>query len=108
MLETGKKVLEENKNEFDPLAEDEEAAMKDIAPYALPKKIKSMRSIDSPLALFERKLRMRKRGDYEVWQTTFRLLEKSSITLYLHSVNDSKRMFRVSSKYGTLSKIQGH
>ena len=62
VLETGKKILEENKDEFDPLAEDE-AAMIDIAPYALPKKIKSIRAIDYPLAHCHRELRMRKRGN---------------------------------------------
>ena len=106
VLETEKKVLEENKDEFDPSEDSvEEAEMQDVVPYELPKKKESMRSVLSPLALFEKKLSKRNRGDFEVWQTTFRLLDKKNITLYLHAVNDSKPVFRVSSKYGTLPKV---
>lgn len=106
MIETHRKILEENEDKFDPYDDASEAVENDIQPYGIPKSKKkmSLRSVHTPLQLFEKELSMKPRGSYKVWTSTFSIAKKLKVTLYLHAVNDSKPVFRLSSKYGALPK----
>ena len=98
--------LEIKEARFDPLAETclEEIA-DNVQPYAKPKsRRKYIRLSKTPLALFEKELSLKPRGEYRVRKSSFWLGNVMKRTLYLHAVNDSKPVFRVSSKYAALSK----
>ena len=95
-IEKHRNFLENKEDKFDPYTDDFENTEEDIKPYAVRKSNKkfSLRSIKTPLQLFEKLQSMKPRGEYQVWKTMFRLEKNSKVTLYLQVVNDSKPDFR--------------
>ena len=70
--------------------------------------------VKSRIQFFEKKLSMKKKGTFKVWETELFLLENLKIKIYLHAVLDSKVLYRVSNRtehhpllqWTSLSKIQ--
>ena len=57
------------------------------------------------MKFFEQQLSLKPKGFYKVWQAIFRLSRTGRETkLFLHAVNDSKPVYRISTKYAGLPK----
>ena len=62
-------------------------------------------SVKTPFQLYEKKLSKKPRGKYEVWKSSIQTTKNFKVDLLLHAINDSKPVFRISSKYGALPKV---
>ena len=85
---------------FDPLVSSESES--DVKPYAEKIKVRKGKKVHSRLQFFEKKLSKKPKGTYKVWALEYRLLDLLRVTIFLHAVNDSKPVFRISNKYAAL------
>ena len=103
LKEQAKLLPQEEEKKFDPLAEP--SSEEEIKPYEKPKVKKSRISVKTPLQLYEKNLSKKPRGKYEVWKSSLLITKNFNVVLYLHAINDSKPVFRISSKYGALPAV---
>jgi len=101
-----KEQVEKTKKNFDPYEDEETDSEEDIKEYAKKPKRETYRSVTTPLKLFEQQLQKKPRGEYSVWETTFEIARNLKVLLYLHAVNDSKPVFRLSTKFAALPKVE--
>ena len=71
--------------------------------YGVEKKKKAP-SIRSRLDFFEKTFVRKKKGTCQVWKTSVESNSELSADLYLHAVNDSKIVFRLTNHYAALPK----
>lgn len=76
---------------FDPLASSDDDT--DSSVY-----VKKLRSVKTPYDYFTKSLSLRPKGTYKVWQTVFNL-GVAKVPIYLHAINDSKPVFRITNRY---------
>ena len=69
-----------------------------------PKMKNPFSTIKSKLQLFEKKLSLEEKGTFKVWKTHFKLFKNRQCNVFLHAVNDSKVVFRVSNRYAGLPR----
>ena len=93
--------------QFDPFADSSSSSEEEkIKPYGIPKRKKTFRSVKTPLKLFEKKLSMSPKGTYKVWKASFNIPVKKKFEVFLHAVNDSKTVFRISTKHAALPAVK--
>ena len=66
---------------------------------------KPFRRLKTRLKIFEKQLSIKNKGSFDVWKTKFQLLENRCVDIYLHAVNDSKVVYRISNKYAAQPRI---
>ena len=49
---------------------------------------------------------MKPKGTYQVWKSDFKIPGKKTFEIYLQAVNDSKPVFRISTKYAALPAVK--
>ena len=100
---------ETNIVKFDQLEPDEEEKAEDdsarIYGEAKKKKIKKSK-VKTRLDYFRNKLVQQSKGTFHVQMTSVQLTEACSTNLYLHAVNDSKVVFRLSNYYAAKPKVR--
>ena len=64
------------------------------------------RGLKSRLDFFERKFKQSKKGTYQLWETNVRLLPAVQVPIYLHAVNDSKPVYRISNRYAAKPSVE--
>ena len=84
---------------FDPLASESES---DPESSAQKRNVRGRKKVLSRLQLFERNLSEKPKGTYKVWASEYRLLDVLRVPIFLHALNDSKPVFRISNKYASL------
>ena len=65
---------------------------------------RKLRRQKSRINFFEKELSLHKKGHFKVWEAELQLLNKRS-KIYLHAVNDSKVVYRMTNRYGALPTI---
>ena len=60
---------------------------------------KSFGRLNSNLKFFEKKMSLDEKGTQRVWKCTVSLLASRKTAIYLHAVNDSKVVYRITNKY---------
>ena len=101
-----KEQVEKTEEKFDPYGDTDSNSEEDVKEYSKKPKRKNYRSVTTPLKLFEQQLQQKPRGEFKVWKTTFTIAGNLRTSLYLHAVNDSKPVFRISTKFAALPKVQ--
>ena len=98
---------DEKKDVFDPYADisSDDSDNKDIKPYCKEKKKLKIGSVKNPLTLFQKELSIKQRGEYRVWVTEFEMPAKRKVSIFLHAINDSKPVFRISTKFAARPKV---
>ena len=76
---------------FDPLASSEDELNNSVD-------VKKLRSVKTPYDYFTKSMSMQPKGSYKVWQTVFDL-GVAKVPIYLHAINDSKPVFRITNRY---------
>ena len=96
-----------DKKKFDQLLSDEEKEEEDDATgiYGVKRKVKK-KKVKTRLEHFSKKLVQQPKGSFHVQKTSVPLTETSSCNLYLHAVNDSKVVFRLSNYYAAQPKVR--
>ena len=67
---------------------------------------KKFRHCKSKVEFFEKGISLEEKGSWKVQQTTFRVLPHRSVNIQLHAINDSKPVYRISSKYAALPLVE--
>ena len=101
-----KKEVDESQHKFDPYEDIRSDSEGEVKEYAKTEKPQSYRSVTTPLKLFETQLQKKPRGGYKVWKRTLQIAGSLKVQLFLHAVNDSKPVFRISSKFLASPKVQ--
>lgn len=85
----------------DLLSDDSSDSEDSTAEYAKEKKKteKKLRRSKSRIQFFEKEFSLKNKGAYQVWKSKLNVLGRK-IPLYLHAVNDSKVVYRISTLYG--------
>ena len=91
-----KKLREEDVK--DPSDTDSTTDVSDYCENVIKKK-KSYRGLKSKQHFFERRLAQKEKGTYQVWKANVKPLPSIQVSLYLHAVNDSKPVYRISNRY---------
>ena len=72
--------------------------------YKKPKK--TYRALKARLHFFAKKLSIRDKGNYTDWRADISPLPNFKIPIFLHAVNDSKPVYRISNKYAVLPRVE--
>ena len=68
-------------------------------------KKKTFSSLKRPLDFFEHSLSLKDKGSYRVWRADIKLLSNLRVPLYLHAVNDSKPVYRITNRFAALPSV---
>ena len=74
--------------------------------YCKKKPKKTFRALKTRFHFFEKKLSIREKGYYTVWRAEISPLPTIKIPIYLHAVNDSKPVYRITNKYAVLPRVE--
>ena len=79
----------------------------DVSDYCKqkPKKM-NLHGLKTQLDFFERSFRKTEKGTYSVWRATAKPLPTVEIPIYLHAVNDSKPVYRITNRYASLPAVK--
>ena len=97
-----KMEVDESEQTFDPYQDIRSDSEEDVKEYAKKENRQSYRSVTTPLKLFPTQLKKKPRGEYKVWKTTLQIAGTLKVPLFLHAVNASKPVFRISTKFAAL------
>ena len=97
-------MKEEKERKFDPLESDSDIS--DYCEEVAKGKKKTFRALKSRLDFFEYKLRSKRKGHFLVWKTSVTPVTGFRVNLFLHAVNDSKPVYRISNKYGAKPSVK--
>ena len=100
-----------NKEIFlDEKRNDRESSDSDIENYCEQEnskmKKRKFNSLKNRLQFFEKHLSLKDKGSFRVWKAVIRPLPHTSIPIYLHAINDSKPVFRITNKYAALPLVK--
>ena len=98
------KHVEEVEEEKDPLDIESSDSEYGHTGYDKPKKKKS-KAFESRLQFFENQLKLEEKGGYRVWQTVLSILGRRKAVIYLHAINDSKPVYRITTRYAALPLV---
>ena len=98
------KHVEEVEEEKDPLDIESSDSEYGHTGYDKPKKKKS-KAFKSRLQFFENQLTLEEKGGYRVWQTVLSILGRRKAVIYLHAINDSKPVYRITTRYAALPLV---
>ena len=77
-----------------------------VEDYYIKKPKETFRALKTRLHFFEKKLSIRDKGNYEIWRADISPLPNYKISIFLHAVNDSKPVYRISNKYAVLPRVE--
>ena len=97
-------LKEGNVDEVDSETESDDSAVGQSDPKR--KVVKLLSRAKTNMDFFEKKISLKPKGSYKVWMTTFQILPERSISLYLHAINDSKPVYRISTRYAALPLVE--
>ena len=86
------------------LDEDSDVDISDYGEEAGVKK-KTFRGLKTKQHFFEHDLAKKEKGTYKVWRTTIKPVPTAKVTIYLHAVNDSKPVYRISNRHAALPSV---
>ena len=98
--------LKDNLQELDEKKDALDSSDDDVEDYCIKKPKKTFRALKTRLHFFEKKLSIRDKGNYEVWRADISPLPNCKIPIFLHAVNDSKPVYRISNKYAVLPRVE--
>ena len=84
---------------FDPMVTSESES--DAKPYAEKRNVRKGKKFIRGCS-FLKEIWVRSQKELKVWVSEYRLLDLLRVTIFLHAVNDSKPVFRISNKYAAL------
>ena len=90
----------ENDSDHDTSATDESQYCEKTSPK------RSFRALKNRLHFFEKRLSIKEKGSYVVWKTEVRPLLHIRVPIFLHAVNDSKPVYRISNKHAALPRVK--
>ena len=70
------------------------------------KVVKLLSRAKTNMDFFEKQISLKPKGSYKVWKTTFQIIPNRSVSLYLHAINDSKPVYRISTRYAALPLVE--
>ena len=65
----------------------------------------TFRGLKTNQYFFEHDLAKKEKGTYKVWRTTIKPIPTAKVTIYLHAVNDSKPVYRISNRHLALLSV---
>ena len=68
-------------------------------------KKKTFRGLKTKQHFFEHDLAKKEKGTYKVWRTTIKPVPTAKVSIYLHAVNDSKPVYRISNRHAALPSV---
>ena len=66
---------------------------------------KSLSKSKTRRTFFEKELKLKDKGTYQVWKSEISVLGRK-IHIFLHAVNDSKIVYRISTRYGAKPAVK--
>ena len=69
-------------------------------------KKKSHCALKTKQHFFEHNLSKKEKGTYQVWKANVKPLPSVQVPIYLHAVNDSKPVYRISNRYAARASVR--